>query len=80
MRIIKLRYEVQMMYPMRIVGRPLKPETFGRAVAAAPAFGSDEFGLFDDRDKAEAFAEYLGTSRTIINEVEVLPHNNGEPT
>lgn len=45
---------------------------------AAPAFGSDEFGLFDDRDKAEAFAGYLGTSRTIINEVEVLPHNNGE--
>lgn len=75
MRIVELRYEVQMMYPTR---RPLKPEAFGRAVMAAPAFGSDEFGLFDDRDKAEAFAEYLGTSRTIINEVEVLPHNNGE--
>jgi hypothetical protein len=76
MRIVELRYEVQMMYPMR---RPLKPEAFGRAVMAAPAFGSDEFGLFDDRDKAEAFAEYLGTHRTIINEVEVPPHTNGEP-
>ncbi len=78
MRIVELRYEVQRLYPVRM-RQPPEPEALGRAVLPY-AFGSDKFGLFDDRDKAEAFAEYLGTGLTIINEVEVHPHNNGELT
>jgi hypothetical protein len=78
MRVVELRYEVQILHVG--LSRPLWLEEYRRAVGGAPAFGSDKFGLFDDRAKAKAFAEYLGTSGTIINEVEVLPHNNGEPT